>query len=82
MNKLFYVLLLLGLTISCKNTGEAHGPQYTLKSDVVTVAFGSCNRENLPNPLWPVILEQDPDIWIWGGDNIYGDTEDMDVYEG
>ena len=45
----------------------------------LTVAFGSCNRQNLPQPLWPVIALEKPDVWIWLGDNIYGDTNDMAV---
>lgn len=44
-----------------------------------TFAFGSCNRETSPQPLWDVILKDQPNLWIWLGDNIYGDTHDMDV---
>ena len=42
-----------------------------------TIAFGSCNNQNLPNDLWREIIKNDPDVWIWGGDNIYADTTDM-----
>lgn len=38
-----------------------------------SIAFGSCNRDELPQPLWPVIAENKPDLWIWAGDNIYAD---------
>lgn len=37
------------------------------------VAFGSCNRDELPQPLWEPIAAQDPDLFIWAGDNIYAD---------
>ena len=37
------------------------------------IAFGSCNRDELPQPLWPIIAEENPDLWIWAGDNIYAD---------
>jgi alkaline phosphatase D len=37
------------------------------------IAFGSCNRDELPQPLWPVITKDNPDLWIWAGDNIYAD---------
>ncbi len=37
------------------------------------VAFGSCSRDELPQPLWPVITSHSPDLWIWAGDNIYAD---------
>jgi len=41
------------------------------------IAFGSCNKHDSPQPLWPVIAATDPHLWIWLGDNVYGDTEDM-----
>lgn len=44
---------------------------------LTTVAFGSCNRQDEPQPMWEPILANDPDLWIWLGDNIYGDTDDM-----
>ncbi|HEY1024850.1 MAG TPA: alkaline phosphatase D family protein [Sphingobacteriaceae bacterium] len=43
------------------------------------IAFGSCNRQNRPQPLWDNILNDQPDLWIWLGDNIYGDSHDMTV---
>lgn len=47
--------------------------------EVTRIAFGSCNRSDLPQPLWTPILASAPDLWIWAGDNVYGDTEDMSV---
>lgn len=44
-----------------------------------TIAFGSCSDEDVAQPLWSPILESDPDLWIWLGDNIYADTEDMSL---
>lgn len=49
----------------------------TKEIDEFTIAFGSCNKASLPNLLWDDILGTQPDVWIWGGDNIYADTEDM-----
>jgi len=46
------------------------------------IALGACNRQSLPQPMWDVIEAQKPDLWIWMGDNIYGDTRDMDVLKG
>lgn len=43
------------------------------ESPLEVVAFGSCNRDELPQPLWPVISQNEPDLWIWAGDNIYAD---------
>ena len=44
---------------------------------IFTIAFGSCNNQVLKNNLWNEIEKNNPDIWIWGGDVIYSDTEDM-----
>lgn len=41
------------------------------------IAFGSCNRQARPQPLWAPIRSTDPELWIWLGDNIYADTRDM-----
>ena len=48
---------------------------------LTTIAVGSCNRQDLPQDYWDSISVQDPDLWIWLGDNIYGDTEDRSVLE-
>ncbi|HEX6368859.1 MAG TPA: alkaline phosphatase D family protein [Longimicrobium sp.] len=41
------------------------------------IAFGSCSDETRPQPLWMPILNQRPGLWIWLGDNVYADTDDM-----
>ena len=43
------------------------------------IAFGSCARQDKPQPIWDAIVRQKPDIFLGLGDNIYGDTEDMAV---
>jgi alkaline phosphatase D len=50
-----------------------------MQKKVSTIAFGSCNREDLPQDIWNQIALNNPDLWIWTGDNIYGDSEDMNV---
>lgn len=37
------------------------------------ISFGSCNDQTDEQPLWADLLRQKPDLWIWGGDNIYAD---------
>ncbi|MFD2937848.1 alkaline phosphatase D family protein [Spirosoma flavum] len=46
---------------------------------VTTIAFGSCSDQKRLQPLWDDIVAQKPDVWIWLGDNIYGDSESMDT---
>lgn len=45
-------------------------------NDELMVAFGSCNDQKKSNKLWKVINNIKPDVWIWGGDNVYSDTGD------
>jgi alkaline phosphatase D len=47
--------------------------------ETLTLAFGSCNRQNLEQPLWQPIIDHNPDLFMFLGDNIYGDTDDMQV---
>jgi len=45
------------------------------------LAFGSCNKQYKDQPIWNAIATFDPQVWIWLGDNIYGDSEDPSVLE-
>ncbi len=46
------------------------------------IAFGSCNKQDKPQPFWSEILKNEPDLFIWGGDNIYADSNNMDKVKG
>jgi len=48
----------------------------TVRSRIV---FGSCVHQDKPQPFWDAVIAAKPDLFIFAGDNIYGDTEDMDV---
>ena len=37
------------------------------------IALGSCNKHYEPQNHWEVIAGENPDIWLWLGDNIYAD---------
>jgi len=41
------------------------------------LSFGSCNNQNVQNIMWNEVLKNKPSVWVWGGDIIYADTEDM-----
>jgi len=43
------------------------------------IAFGSCARQDKPQPIWDRVNAWQPELFIFLGDNIYGDTEDMAV---
>ncbi len=71
MKKYFSIYILLWIFVSC-------GSSSNVKQDGAadfTIAFGSCNRQDEPQPLWNAILQNDPDVFLWGGDNIYSDTD-------
>lgn len=66
------------LSIALSPLAMAYHPT-DFESPLEVIAFGSCNREFLPQPMWPIITENHPDLWIWGGDNVYGDSHDAEV---
>jgi alkaline phosphatase D len=76
MKYLKTLLILLFATTSCKSDQKT---KETVSN--FTIAFGSCNNQFLVNPFWNEIAKKKPDIWIWGGDIIYSDTEDMAFLE-
>lgn len=45
--------------------------------NLTTIAFGSCNKINLPQTMWEAVAANKPDLWIWLGDIIYADTNNM-----
>ena len=68
MKILSSVVLLMLLVVSCKEQ-----PQQT------KIAFGSCGYQDEPQPVLGIAAEQKPDAFIFLGDNIYGDTDNMDT---
>lgn len=57
------------------------GQELPLTDILTKIAIGSCNRQDLDQGIWSDISNEEPDLWIWLGDNIYGDTEDMQGLE-
>lgn len=47
-------------------------------SDVKRFAFATCSKQYLPQPLWPELIKERPDLFIWGGDNVYVNDPDPD----
>ncbi|RDK85525.1 alkaline phosphatase D family protein [Marinirhabdus gelatinilytica] len=44
----------------------------------LTIAFASCNDQDRPQPLWQSIIQNEPKAFVWGGDNVYADTADLE----
>lgn len=50
-----------------------------LPAEVTRFAFGSCLRQERPAPILDKIVDPKPDLFVWLGDNIYGDSDDPAV---
>lgn len=79
--KIFLSLFTLIFLFSCHDQKSSKESKSRKDNIDFTIAFGSCNNQKLPNDLWSEILKNEPDIWIWGGDNIYADTQDMKLMQ-
>jgi alkaline phosphatase D len=66
------IVLLIGLSAKTRAQNSDQNP-------ITKIAFGSCNKQDAPQPLWNPIINDRPDLWIWMGDNIYGDSPIMDT---
>ena len=81
------IAFLLILSFSCKQDPSNKNEIVTSDIDEVkektvdytdlTIVFASCNDQDMAQPLWKPIIECKPNVFIWGGDNIYADTDDM-----
>jgi alkaline phosphatase D len=65
-------LLLLTALVTAPQVAQAEEP-------ISRIAFGSCCKQDKPAPIWDAIAAQKPDRFLFIGDNIYGDSEDMEV---
>lgn len=70
------VLVCLLLAFSCSRQRTVVSAEGADERATV-VAFGSCNKAGKTQVMWNAIAKQNPYCWIWLGDNIYGDTENM-----
>jgi len=69
MNKLILIICTILLFAGCKQQ----------KTSTTTVAFGSCSDQNSKQQLWSEINAANPDIFVFLGDNIYGDSYNYDT---
>ena len=83
MRSLLFLFSFFLLTATCAQEIEVN-PKYaksTKKLDakkvLQTIAFGSCNDHTKSQEMWKHIVKNKPELWIWLGDNIYADTENM-----
>jgi alkaline phosphatase D len=41
---------------------------------ITRIAFGSCAHQAKPQPIWDAVLDYRPELFIFAGDNVYGDV--------
>jgi alkaline phosphatase D len=70
------LLIALVLTIGLSQTGPSECAEEPTLS---RFAFGSCAKQDRPQPIWNAVVETAPQLFVFLGDNIYGDTEDMSL---
>lgn len=58
---------LLLLSFLCRGSAASEEPL------ISRIAFGSCSNQSAPQPIWNAIINFNPQLFIWLGDNIYGD---------
>ncbi len=52
---------------------SSHRPAWP--ATVQKIIFGSCIDQNKPQPIWQTILAAKPDLFIFGGDNVYASRQ-------
>lgn len=71
------------LVAACALAGQLHArpaADFEEEKAVDRIAFGSCfNPREKRFGIFEGILRRKPDVFVFLGDNIYGDTEDMDL---
>ena len=43
------------------------------------IAVGSCAKQTLPQPIWDAVMAWRPDLFVFMGDNVYGDFNSADA---
>lgn len=54
---------------------------FKFKKNITRIAFGSCADQNIAQPIWPAIAQTEPELFIFGGDNVYADTLEIPVMQ-
>ena len=61
--------------------GNEVKPVSAIKGLPAKIAFGSCCKQKKPHPILYKVVAHKPDLFVYLGDNIYGDTKDMKVLQ-
>lgn len=78
-NRLLIMMQLVLLTSCICCNAQKNGVQVTPLNESFRIVFGSCAHEDKEQPMLQNAVKLNPDLFIYLGDNIYGDTRDMNV---
>jgi alkaline phosphatase D len=73
--------LLIGFLLLPMAAMAAPIPSASSDAVIDRIAFGSCAKQDKPQPIWEAVNATSPDLFLFLGDNIYGDTEDLTELE-
>lgn len=66
LEKIFFIVAVVFLSWNCFS-----------QKNLSKIAFGSCSNQSNSLPIFDVVVKHKPDLFVFLGDNIYGDTENM-----
>ncbi len=49
------------------------------QAEITRVDFGSCTDETKPQPIWDTVIADRPDLFLFGGDNVYANAQPFDI---
>ena len=79
MTRITALLLLVIASSSCMENEKFSEIIYSDELPEVRIAFGSCAHSYDTLKIFDAINAEEPAVWIWLGDIVYGDTHDMSV---
>jgi alkaline phosphatase D len=71
---------LMRLLISTAVVTAFYIPAIADEKPLSRIAFGSCAEQHRPQPIWESVVAANPELFLFLGDNIYADTEDMEAF--
>ena len=72
-------LVLLSFAVPTSGQDQKIQTAEEIETVVSRIAFGSCGHQDHDQPVLNTVVSKKPDLFIYLGDNIYGDTKDMEV---
>ena len=70
MRFFFILLFICSLKLYCQDIHFSNA--------IKSLGFGSCNRTDLDQKIWDVIANQSMNAWVWLGDIVYAEEENME----